>query len=576
MQPLDRPRPRRQDPLSASDDEVSDPAFMSRVLALLLVAGGTLGLVSMLLPQPPGTSYAGTYAVIAGTYALAATVLVLYRRAPRLTPSLTLAGGTVLVTLGTLATGQPTSPYPLFYVWIGLSAFYFLGAREAIAHVLFIAACYAALLVHQSAPGGAERWLIVMGTVGVAALAMHYMRARLEGLVLRLREAVDGLAAAARTDPLTGLVNRRGFTELVEVELERARRSRQPLSLVSADLDGFKAVNARLGHPVGDAFLQRTARVFERTRRRIDGLARTGGEEFAVLLPHTREREAYVMAERLRVALEREFAGEPVSLTMSLGVATAPRDADKVEPLVSAADQSLDVAKRMGRNRTVLFSPEVVKMIGESPVGPALSREAQLAPLFKLAEALDLRDTGTAEHSQVVGQYAEMMAHELGFEPPAVERVGLAGVLHDVGKIGVRDTVLRKPGMLTESECAEMRRHPEIGARLLGDETPDIRAWVLAHHERPDGNGYPRGLKGDEIPLEARILAVADAFEAMTADRVYRPAIDSSQALAELHRCAGAQFDAEVVAAFTRALDAKASAPRPATDPPLTSDGLRP
>ena len=143
-----------------------------------------------------------------------------------------------------------------------------------------------------------------------------------------------------------------------------------------------------------------------------------------------------------------------------------------------------------------------------------------------LAETLDMRDVGTARHSQTVGRYAEEIARALGLPEAHVERIRAAGVLHDIGKLGVADAVLKKPGALTDEEWAEMRRHPELGARILDHANlRDISAWVLAHHERIDGRGYPHGLAGDVIPLEARILAVADAYEAMTADRAYRAAL---------------------------------------------------
>jgi putative nucleotidyltransferase with HDIG domain len=177
--------------------------------------------------------------------------------------------------------------------------------------------------------------------------------------------------------------------------------------------------------------------------------------------------------------------------------------------------------------------------------------------VIALAEALDIRDTGTGQHSQTVGRYAELMARELGFAEEHVERVRLAGVLHDIGKIGIPDCVLSKPGPLDAEEWQEMYTHPEIGARLLSSpEFDDLRAWILAHHERPDGLGYPNASSGDEIPLEARILAAADAYEAMTADRVYRAALGEDAARAELEAGAGTQFDEEVVAAFLRVLDA--------------------
>jgi len=180
-----------------------------------------------------------------------------------------------------------------------------------------------------------------------------------------------------------------------------------------------------------------------------------------------------------------------------------------------------------------------------------------VATIISLAEALDLRDAGTADHSQTVGRYSALTARELGLDPRRAGRVRLAGVLHDVGKVGLPDSVLRKPGPLTDEEWAEMRRHPEIGARILSSgEFDDIRPWVLAHHERPDGEGYPVGLAGDEIPLEARIVAVADAYEAMTADRVYRPALGAEEAREELLRDAGTQFDERVVDAFLSAVRA--------------------
>jgi putative nucleotidyltransferase with HDIG domain len=181
----------------------------------------------------------------------------------------------------------------------------------------------------------------------------------------------------------------------------------------------------------------------------------------------------------------------------------------------------------------------------------------QLATLVSLAEALDLRDTGTADHSRTVGRYCAMIAAELGLAAEHVKRVEVAGILHDIGKIGLPDAILQKPGPLGKTELAEIRTHPEIGAQILGVRgLEDLREWVLAHHERPDGTGYPHRLADEDIPLEAKILAVADAYEAMVADRVYRVGVDERAARAELLRCAGEQFDARVVAAFLTALGA--------------------
>ena len=175
--------------------------------------------------------------------------------------------------------------------------------------------------------------------------------------------------------------------------------------------------------------------------------------------------------------------------------------------------------------------------------------------MLDLAEAVDLRFSGSARHSETVGRYAEMMARELGLSERRIERVRLAGMLHDVGKVGVPDSILNKPAKLTDEEFEIIKRHPGLGAQILEHPSfADVREWVGAHHERPDGRGYPRGLTSDAIPLEAQILAVADAYEAMTSDRSYRASIGQPAAQAELERCAGTQFDRRVVRALLRVL----------------------
>ena len=179
--------------------------------------------------------------------------------------------------------------------------------------------------------------------------------------------------------------------------------------------------------------------------------------------------------------------------------------------------------------------------------------------MLDLAEAVDVRFSGSARHSETVGRYAELMARELGLSERRVGRVRLAGLLHDVGKIGVPDAILRKAGPLSHEERAVIARHPELGAQILEHASlADVQAWVAAHHERPDGSGYPHGLSDAGLPLEARIVAVADAYEAMTSDRSYRDAIGHTRARAELMRHAGTQFDAGVVAAFLAVLDREA------------------
>ena len=384
------------------------------------------------------------------------------------------------------------------------------------------------------------------------ALALAGLALYQRGRIVRLRSRI---ADATRTDSLTGLLNRRALEEMLDMELERATRAGRPLSVIVGDLDSFAAVNEREGHAAGDAALQLVASDCLKWKRRIDQAARIGGEEFALLLPETDERGAFIVAERLRRATHRTFADAAVNVTISFGVATSPMHGSDAVGLLRAADRAVAAAKELGSDRTVIYSDEVARTLAQP--GAHADGQLQLATVIALAEALDIRDTGTGQHSHTVGRYAELMARELGFPEEHVERVRLAGVLHDIGKIGISDRVLSKPGPLDADEWQEMYTHPEIAARLLSrPEFDDLRAWILAHHERPDGLGYPYGLSGDEIPVEARILAVADAYEAMTADRVYRPSLGAETARAELKAGSGTQFDAQVTSAFVRALDA--------------------
>jgi diguanylate cyclase (GGDEF)-like protein/putative nucleotidyltransferase with HDIG domain len=356
---------------------------------------------------------------------------------------------------------------------------------------------------------------------------------------------VERLRELAELDPLTGLRNRRDFEHGLD-----ARRG--ALALLICDLDHFKRVNDTLGHPAGDDVLRRFADLLRACTRDGDAAVRLGGEEFALVLSGVGERQALAVAERLRREVAAEFRDFPVPISVSVGIADSG-PCDGAEALVRAANRALFAAKRLGRDRCVVHHAETLAMLD------ALADDRageQLEAAMLLAETLDLRDVATARHSETVGRYAERIAEELGLAPDQVERVRVAGVLHDIGKLGISDAVLLKTGSLEAAEWAEIRRHPELGARILEHANlRDVASWVLAHHERVDGGGYPYGLAGEEIPLEGRILAVADAYEAMTADRPYRRALAGAEARAELVRGAGTQFDAAVVAAFLHVLD---------------------
>jgi diguanylate cyclase (GGDEF)-like protein/putative nucleotidyltransferase with HDIG domain len=521
-----------------------------QVLASLYAAGATLVLLTVVLPHPAGASVAGLLAIVANAYVIAG---LLHTQAPRLRPwalRALLAWGTTLITGVAYFSAQTPSPLVFFYLWIFLYSAYFFSRRQALLQIGYTGLAYGLLLAVRPPGAGAVAWWIVgMGAPAVAALVIRTMRDHVELLIARLYDA-------ARTDPLTKLANRRGFRELLDLELERARRSGAPMTVLVGDVDHFKEVNDRSGHHVGDAALQRVAAVLQSGARQIDAAARVGGEEFALILPDTDAKGAFTLAERLRCSIRDEFAQETVPITISFGIAGHPAHGETAASLLRAADEALYCAKESGRNRTVLHSPALRGVVPEDGGERDIEGERFLAVLIDLAEAVDLRFSGSARHSETVGRYAELMARELGLSEARVSRVRLAGLLHDVGKVGVPDAILKKPGKLDEDEFDVIRRHPELGGQILEHQSlADVQAWVAAHHERPDGRGYPLGLTGDALALEARIVAVADAYEAMTSDRSYRDSIGHERARAELRRCAGTQFDPRVVEAFLAVLE---------------------
>lgn len=500
--------------------------------------------------------------VVAMLAALVAVSPVVYLRGREWSPwfiHALCAGCACAITYGLLNVTGLTTQIAGLYVIVVLFASYYLPRTAALGVVALCTVCFAATLtaIEPSPvppPGAAESWLPVVGTIAITGAFLTSVRRTREGLVRRHYELKDKLEITARTDTLTGLLNRHGFERSAAAILQELPN--RSSALIVGDVDMLKALNQEHGAAAGDRALQRVADVVSRRSRRLDVVGRTGGEEFAILATTAEVSDAVAVAERLRRDVMVAFGDEPFSLTMSFGVAMYPRDGETLDELLVAADRALLAAKRAGRNRTMLAA----QAPGADPAITAAHEDdgerARLVTAIGLAEALDLRDTGTASHSQTVAKYAAMMAREMGLDDRDVERVRMAGLLHDIGKIGVPDAILNKPDKLTDHEYAEMQRHPEIGARILGsDVLDDVRGWVLAHHERPDGLGYPFGLSGDQVPLQARILAVADAYEAMTADRVYRRALPKDQARAELERCRGTQFDPEVVDAFLALLD---------------------
>lgn len=375
----------------------------------------------------------------------------------------------------------------------------------------------------------------------------------LAGEAVRGAKLLRELRRLSETDSLTGLANHRHIHEFLAKEQARAERYGTHFSLAMLDLDGFKLINDTYGHPAGDVVLRQVAKLLMEQTRASDIVGRHGGDEFLLILPETAPAEAGALAEKLRSALsEMPYvtpAGEQIPIRASFGIAAYPRDGYEVDALVATADANLYASKRRG---------------GDAVTG---AEEEQRTPkdeddtfghLESMVTAVDNKDSYTRRHSDEVTGYALAVAEALGLSEGSQRVVRVAGLLHDVGKIGIPDRILRKPGPLTAAEYDIVKGHPTLGETIVAamPDLEEICAAVASHHERYDGTGYPQGLANGEIPLIGRILAVADAYSAMTTDRPYRRALTRQEAVAELRACAGTQFDPEIVAAFIRWLGA--------------------
>ena len=394
-----------------------------------------------------------------------------------------------------------------------------------------------------------QRAVVAIGVVDVAALvavgavtgasqpALAFFLTCLAAVaVLCAWEALDherqrsALAQVSRADPLTGCLNRRGFEERFEAELDGCRRNGRRAGLVVLDVDDFKLVNDTRGHEAGDEILRWVVERAGTVLRPMDSLGRTGGDEFALLVPGAGATEAGEVAVRLRDAL-----GERVSV--SVGVASYPVDGGDRDSLQRRADHDMYAAKS-----------------DRAPDDGPTTQE--LAWAAALARAVELRTAVPDEHGSAVAAYAAGIAQRLGWSGGDLALLRMAAMLRDVGKVSVPDRVLQKVGPLTAEEFDAIRTHPAAGAEIVGqvDGLSPVVDWIRHSHERVDGSGYPAGLCGDDIPLASRILLVAEAFEAMTTRRTYGEARGHDAALAELWDNAGSQFDPGCVAALEQHL----------------------
>jgi diguanylate cyclase (GGDEF)-like protein/putative nucleotidyltransferase with HDIG domain len=355
---------------------------------------------------------------------------------------------------------------------------------------------------------------------------------------------VEQLEAQTRTDSLTRLGNHRGFHNDLTESIARRASSGAVLTLMAIDLDGLKQINDAHGHPAGDEHIRKVAECLRRAVAHEGTVYRTGGDEFMVILPGRRNWHGLTLAHKIDYETRLVTGRRAVSIGLTESLGTESRHL-----LVHQADVALYEAKRT-KLSAVAFHAGLAPSPTETGFANGPSHD-QRALAAALARAVDAKDSGTRSHSETVAQLCVSIGERLGVAPANLERLRMAGLLHDVGKIGVADAILQKPDALEPDEWKAMVEHVNIGhAILISAELPIEAGWVLRHHERYDGRGYPERLRAGEIPIEARIIAVADAYEAMTGLRPYRDPISVEEAMIELQANAGTQFDARCVQAL--------------------------
>jgi diguanylate cyclase (GGDEF)-like protein len=370
--------------------------------------------------------------------------------------------------------------------------------------------------------------------------------------------------ARATHDRLTGIANRETLLATLSSEVERAGRHYKPLSVAFIDIDRFKPINDTYGHNSGDAVLRQVASLIADSIRASDTFGRYGGEEFMLILPETTPEDAVALAEELRVLVMQEplriAEGQEIRATISIGIAGGRGTQLQLDMLVDRADAAMYAAKSQGRNRTYLFREvDEGAPVRRAPISAAHRAQATAIGQWAsdtatqaLASVLAPQPHHRGRPSDMIASLATGMALEMSLPAEEIERIRIASLLHDLGKIAIPEEILDKPSTLSDSEWQAIGEHPRIGQVILEGASGLREAIpvVLHHHERFNGGGYPHGLKGAEIPLGARIVAVADAYHAMVHERPYKLALSHEEALEELRSHAGTQFDPAVVDVF--------------------------
>lgn len=472
-------------------------------------------------------------------------------------PTIWIAGfGVGLVVLtATAAAGIAYGPVPAL-IAVGIAAAGYAGGRVASGHSL-------GRTVDRLATATTD--IIESRGRPMASAAEFGELAPVAERIGTLQERLGSAIEAATTDRLTHVANRPMLLATLYEEVERAARYGRPLTVAFIDLDHFKPINDTHGHDAGDSVLVAVATLLRQNLRRSDIIGRYGGEEFVIVFPETTVDEATAVAEKLRLLVSKQRfpvgEGEEISVTVSIGLAGGHGQPLRVDDLLRDADAAMYAAKSLGRDQTYVFA-EVDDDSARIPRAP-ISRAARAAAAEVAHHGRQAAEAALASvimplphyggrPSSLIATIAIELARKLDLPAAEVERIRVASLLHDIGKVGVPDEILEKPGPLSPDEWQSVVQHPRIGEEILNRvaAVKDAAAIILHHHERYSGHGYPHGLRGSDIPLGARIVAIADAYEAMLSDRPYRQAIGHEAAVAELRAQAGTQFDPDLVELF--------------------------
>ncbi len=370
--------------------------------------------------------------------------------------------------------------------------------------------------------------------------------------IIENAKTIENIKKQSITDELTKLYNHRYFHDTVGKWI--SNRKYEIFSVAMIDIDQFKIYNDLYGHMAGDRALKRIAELLSNNTYKDDLLVRYGGEEFVIFMPNLESRDALKAIERIRRAVEDEFllSNEIKEfLTVTIGASSYPQDGTSLEEIIVKSEEAMFYGKQSGRNKAVLFKPDASSKEINDKVQEQI-KNAHLSSIYALAATIDAKDHYTYGHSNNVAELSAALAEAADFSAEEIEIVRSAGLLHDIGKVGIPESILSKPGYLTDKEMEIMQSHVVQSISIIKHipNLLDTVPVIISHHERYDGQGYPRGIKGKNIPILGRVICIADAFDAMTTDRPYRRGLSLEQAEYELIKNAGKQFDPKLVTLF--------------------------